>query len=108
MITEPDRHKDEIIALYHELGVKQLDVFGSAVTGTYNPQQSDIDFLVEYPEGYDYGPWGSRHIELKQRLEQLLDRSVDLIILRTLRNPYVIGFIESTRHLLYAASRSLD
>jgi hypothetical protein len=36
-----------------------------------DPSQSDLDFLVEFPVGYDFGPWMSRFVELRRRLAEL-------------------------------------
>ncbi len=103
MISKIEEHMDEIIALCKEHEVVRLEIFGSAVTGEFDPDESDFDFLVEYPEGYDWGPFGSRHIELKERLEAILGRKVDLVIFRNVENPYVFRSIEQSRQLLYAA-----
>ena len=98
-----ERHLDEIIALRNEYGVIRLEIFGSAVTGEFDLDRSDFDFLVEYPEGHDFGPWGSGRLELRDRLEALFGLKVDLIIPKNLRNPYVIRSINESRRLLYAA-----
>jgi predicted nucleotidyltransferase len=38
----------EIGALCCRLNVQRLDLFGSAVTGRFDPRRSDLDFLVEF------------------------------------------------------------
>jgi len=92
-------HLDEIIRLCKEYGVSRLEVFGSAVTEAFDPERSDVDFLVEYSEDFDYG----RFLDLKDDLEALLGREIQLISGKYLRNPYFIHAIETTKVPLYAA-----
>lgn len=75
-----ERHLEAIRALCREFGVARLEVFGSAATGAFDPDRSDVDFIVDYPAGYEFGPWHSRYFELKERLERLLGRPVDLVM----------------------------
>lgn len=102
MIPEIEQHRNEIIAICEEFGVEELELFGSAASGAFHSDESDIDFLVVYPDGFDYGPWGSRTDELRKRLETLLGREVDLVVLRWIDNPYVRRSIERQRTRLYA------
>ena len=93
----------EIAVLCPQYSVLRLELFGSAATGDFDPEQSDIDFLVEYPPDYDLGPWAARHFELQERLAQLLGRRVDLVMASALRKPRFIESVNQTRQLLYAA-----
>jgi len=103
MIALVEQHLAAIRAICEEFGVQRLELIGSAAAGTFEPERSDLDFLVEYPPDYDFGPWLTRHQELAERLSALLGRPVDLVMPSTLRNPYVIQSIDQTRQLLYAA-----
>ncbi len=103
MIPEIEQHRDEIIAICEEFGVQRLYLFGSATASDFDRAQSDIDLLVLYPDGYEYGPFGCRHLELKDRLEQVMKRRVDLVKGRNLRNPVFIESLRATQQLLYAA-----
>ena len=67
--------KDAIIALGHEFGAKHIRVFGSVARCEERPD-SDIDFLVEFPRGYDLF---TQRLPLAQQLAGLLKRHVDLI-----------------------------
>ncbi|MGE3798660.1 MAG: nucleotidyltransferase domain-containing protein, partial [Thermomicrobiales bacterium] len=42
-----EKHLDEIIRLCEEYGVARLEIFGSAVSGEFDPERSDVDFLIE-------------------------------------------------------------
>jgi len=56
------------------LGVVELALFGSYARGDAGPQ-SDVDFLVEFSEkSFD------RYMDLKDFLQQLLGRKVDLVL----------------------------
>lgn len=83
--------------------VARLEVFGSAVTGEFDPQRSDVDFLVEFREGQNLGPWLAHYQDFKASLEELLGRRVDLVMPKAMKNPYFIREVNRTRKLLYAA-----
>ena len=92
-----------IRSLGREFGVLRLEVFGSVCTPEFDPETSDVDFLVEYPDDYDFGPWLSRYFAFKEALAKLLGRPVDLVMASAPRNVYFMRSIERTRRLLYAA-----
>lgn len=96
-------HYDELIALCKEFGIARLEVFGSVVSGTFDPLLSDLDFLVTYPPDYDYGPWMGRVTELRERLSELFRRRVDLVIAKEFKNPYFRRSVDETRRSIYAA-----
>lgn len=98
-----EQHLDAIRALCREFGVTRLEVFGSIMTTHFDPDRSDIDFIVEYPPDYEFGLWLTRYFDLKERLEALLGRPVDLIMAGAMRNPYFIRSANESRRLLYAA-----
>ena len=96
-------HLEAIRALCREYGVARLEVFGSVCTPEFDPEWSDIDFLVEYPEDYDFGPWAKRLVAFQETLANLLGRKVDLLMIRAIRKKYFLQSIDETRQLLYAA-----
>ena len=53
MIPLISQHSDELTEICRRYHVKRLDVFGSAAVGDFNPDTSDIDFLVEFDEPDD-------------------------------------------------------
>ena len=103
MIPLVEQHLDAIRALCREYGVARLEIFGSAATGAFDDAQSDVDFIVEYPPDYDFGLWLTRYVELKERLEALLGRPVDLVMAGAPRKPCFIESANQSRRLLYAA-----
>ena len=48
MIPVIEERADELKRLCLHYGVRRLDLFGSAATGPYDPEESDLDFLVEF------------------------------------------------------------
>ena len=95
-------HLEAIRALCREFGVLRLEIFGSACTPEFDPERSDIDFLVEYPTDYDFGPWAARYLALQEALANLLERKVDLVMTRAVRKKYFLRSVNNTRQLLYA------
>ncbi len=94
-----EQHLDEIIRLCREYGIARLEIFGSAVTDDFDPDRSDVDFLIEFPDSFDY----DRYFDLKEQLEAVLGREIQLISREFLRNPYFIHAVETTKQPLYAA-----
>lgn len=104
VITVVEKNIDQIRALGRAFGVTRLEVFGSACTSEYEPGRSDVDFLVEYPQGYDFGPWLARVQELDEALSALLGLEVDLVTASALGNTWFRSEVEKTRKVIYDAS----
>ena len=54
MIPLIEANRDAIVDLCRQYGVRKLAVFGSAVNGTWDPDRSDLDFVVDVGE-YERG-----------------------------------------------------
>lgn len=91
----------EIVALCRELGVLRLDVFGSAVTDDFDVERSDVDVLVEFGPAARGGL--RTYFALKDGLELILGRQVDVVSARAVRNPYFRQQVMASREYLYAA-----
>ena len=61
---------------------------------------SDVDILVvfERRKNIDYF---DKYFELKEKLEGILNRSVDLVIDREFKNPYFQKVVNRTRRVIY-------
>jgi len=90
---------DELCRLFH---VKRLELFGSAARGGFDPDSSDLDFLVEFA-AVAPGDYADAYFSLKEALETLFGRAVDLVTAPSVVNPYLRDSIEATRQPLYAA-----
>jgi predicted nucleotidyltransferase len=88
----------EVQDLCRRHGVRQLQLFGSACEGGFDPQTSDIDLIVEMPGSDTTGYFG-----LHLALEKLFGRKVDLLEKSAIKNPYFIDAIRDSRETLYAA-----
>ncbi|MGH7065928.1 MAG: nucleotidyltransferase domain-containing protein [Stellaceae bacterium] len=86
MIDEIALHRDELAALCRRFHVRRLDLFGSAARGDFNPATSDVDFLVEFDRAAAQRPFDG-YCGLKEALEELFGRSVDLVEAAAVRNP---------------------
>jgi uncharacterized protein len=78
MLAEIADKRDALIALCERYDVARLEVFGSALRAAdFDPARSDVDLLVTFAPH-------SRNtlaalVDLKEALEALLGRSVDLV-----------------------------
>ncbi len=75
MFADLHHHKEEIEGATAAFGARRIRVFGSVVRGE-ETADSDVDFLVDFPEGYDM--FGQR-LPLAEKLAALIGRRVDLI-----------------------------
>lgn len=96
-----DSHLAEIPALCRHYGVARLELFGSATTDAFDSQRSDLDLLVEFDA--DSSKLFDRYFGLKESLESLYGRSVDLVTIGSLQNRYFIEAVNKSRQLVYAA-----
>lgn len=102
MIPLIEDNRAALEELCRRYGVKRLEVFGSAAGGEFDPERSDVDFLVEF-EPVEAGRPADQYFGFLQELETLLGRGVDLLVLEAIRNPYFLRNIADQRELLYAA-----
>ena len=100
MIVESRR--DAVADLCRLQGVKRLEIFGSAAREDFDASRSDIDFLVEFDDN-PQRPVLQNFFGLKDALEQLFERPVDLVSINAVANPYVRASIDACRQLVYAA-----
>jgi len=67
--------KEAIERACREFGAQRIRVFGSVARGEERPD-SDIDFLVDFPKGYDLF---AQRLPLVERLSEITGRRPDLI-----------------------------
>ena len=80
-----DRNIEKIKALCSKHKVSRLFVFGSVLTEHYN-QSSDIDFVVDFSD-VDIYNYADNYFDLKTSLENLLNRQIDLLEEKAIKNP---------------------
>ena len=94
---------DELERLCRLHRVQRLDLFGSAATGGYRPDASDLDFLVEFKPTESDRVYANAYFGLLEGLQDLFGRPVDLVVESTIDNPYFRESVEESRTPLYAA-----
>ena len=78
MIPEIEQHRREIEPLCREYDVQRLALFGSAATGGFWVDISDLDFLVEFRAPLAAG-YADRYFGLLEGLQDIFKRPVILI-----------------------------
>jgi hypothetical protein len=76
----------EIGKICKKYEAKSLTLFGSALSDKFDPANSDIDFLLELESPED---GLNKYFGIKEELEALLKREVDLVMPKALRNPFL-------------------
>ncbi|SDF89005.1 hypothetical protein SAMN05216553_10438 [Lentzea fradiae] len=92
----------EIEELCRTLSVRRLDVFGSATGDSFDVVTSDVDILVDFAAGDGFDHFGT-YFALKEGLERILGRPVDLVVDDSIRNPYFRQQVMESKEVLYAA-----
>jgi predicted nucleotidyltransferase len=93
---------DAIRQACKHFNVVRLDIFGSALREDFEPDRSDIDFLV------DFGPMPpfdkpDAYFGLLNELRTILGTEVDLVMVGALKNRYILDDVNRSKQQLYAA-----
>ena len=102
MIELVDQHRAALATLCAKYRVRRLDLIGSAARDTFDPDRSDLDFVVQF-ENLTVDDAADRYFGLLVELEEMFRRKVDLVSYTGIRNPFFRQVIEKTRVPLYAA-----
>jgi predicted nucleotidyltransferase len=98
-MKELSKHIDQIKKLCSLYKVKALYAFGSVTTDKFRPD-SDIDLIVDIEEK-DALSYSDSYFNFKFQVEQLLQRQIDLLEQKSIRNPYLKEQIDKTKVLIY-------
>ena len=92
-------HINAINKLCSTYRLKHLYAFGSVLTNNFN-SQSDIDFIVDFLpiSSEDYA---DNYYDLKFSLENILNRKVDLLEEKAIKNPYFLEAVNSKKQIVY-------
>jgi uncharacterized protein len=96
-----ETRRNELADLCRRLGVRRLELFGSAARDDFDEAKSDIDLLVDFGDHPGSRGLGA-YFDLKDALEALFARPVDLVEIGSVRNPYVKASIDRDRQVIYA------
>jgi uncharacterized protein len=98
-IREIDRHIDQIKQACNNNKVRSLFAFGSVTSKNFRPD-SDIDLVVDIDEN-DPLEYSDYYFNLKFELEKLLNRQIDLLEQKAIKNKYLKEQIDRTKVLVY-------
>lgn len=102
MFRVEDQDKHKIAELCQHYGVSRLDIFGSATGRLFDPERSDLDFIVSF-ESRDPQNLFDRYFGLREGLSQLFGREVDVLMEGAMKNPHFKRSVNEDRTPLYAA-----
>ncbi len=98
-MTILDKHLNDINKLCSAHKVRQFFAFGSVLTEKFN-NDSDIDLVVDF-EPIDVSLYADNYYDFKFSLQDILNRPVDLLEEKAIKNPYFKQTINQQRQLIY-------
>lgn len=101
MIQLINNKLEEICQICSRNHVRSLTLTGSALSERWNPETSDIDFIVEF-QSMNSRDHAELFFRLIEELEALLGYPVDLIEITAVTNPYLRESFSSSQECLYA------
>lgn len=97
-----ERNRPQIAMLCQRYCVRRLEVFGSVLRDDFDTASSDVDLAVEFEPAVP-GQRLQQYFGLKDELEHLFARPVDLLELTAMENTRLKRLIERTKIPVYAA-----
>lgn len=94
-----DKYKNEIYSLCLQNKVITLYVFGSVLTENFS-EKSDIDLIVDI-DSSDPFDYADSYFNLKFALQDLLNRPIDLLENKAIKNQYIRQNIDNSKSLVY-------
>ncbi len=94
-----DENKAEINQLCINHNVKQLFLFGSILTERFH-EKSDIDMLIQF-SAIDLNDYFDNYMDLKEKLELLFNRQIDLVENQAIKNPIFRKVVDREKKLIY-------
>ncbi|MDZ4714193.1 MAG: nucleotidyltransferase domain-containing protein [Cytophagales bacterium] len=94
-----ETYKEQILRLCENHKVKSLYSFGSVNTTQFT-KTSDVDLMVDFQTS-DPFEYSDNYFQLKFALEKILDRSIDLLENRAIKNPFLRQSIDKSKVLIY-------
>lgn len=94
-----ETYKDQIQRLCENHKVKTLYSFGSVNTTRFS-NESDVDLMVDF-EISDPIEYTENYFDLKFELERILNRSIDLLENKAIKNPFLRENIDKSKVLIY-------
>ena len=79
----------------------KLYVFGSVLKESFNKDR-DIDLIVDFGQ-IDLVDYADNYFDLKEQLESIFNRPVDLLEEKAIRNPYFKAQVDIEKQLIYGS-----
>ena len=92
----------QLVQLCREHYVRRLEVFGSAARTDFDAASSDLDILVDL-EPIAPVAYAQAYFSLKEALEALFHRPIDLVTSALVNYPYFCASLAASRESVYAA-----
>ncbi len=94
-----DQYKEKIDQFCQKHHVQSLYVFGSILSDSFN-DKSDVDLLIQF-NPVDVETYFDNYMDLKEQLEKLFQRPVDLLENQAIRNPIFRQIVDREKQLIY-------
>jgi predicted nucleotidyltransferase len=94
-----EKYLPDIQLLCKNHKVKSLYAFGSVLTDDFNPE-SDIDLIVDF-SAMDVEDYADNYYDFKFSLQNILQRTIDLLEAKAIKNPYFLKSINEKKQLIY-------
>ena len=94
-----DKNINSIKKLCDKHKVKELYVFGSVLTDKFT-ESSDVDLLIQFGQ-VELMDYFDNYMDFKEALENLFNRSVDLVENQAIRNPIFRRIVDREKKLVY-------
>lgn len=99
-----ENHRNQIVELCDNHKVKELYLFGSVLTDKFN-DTSDVDMLIQFSQ-VELLEYFDNYMDLKENLEKILNRRVDLLENQAIRNPIFRQVLDREKRLFYERKNS--
>lgn len=99
-----EQNAEQVRNICRDHKVERMYVFGSVLTRKFN-EKSDIDFLVKFRE-MDLFYYFDNLLSLKENLEKLFFKEIDILEEQALKNPYLKKSIDNNKLLIYEQETS--
>ena len=96
MPLEIEKKYPALETLFKKYEVEEAFLFGSATTKEV-VNCNDIDFLYSFSSDLSFDRYASNYYKLEVELTKLLNKKVDLVAKKTLKNPYFIENINKSK-----------
>ena len=93
------KYTTDVSELCKQHHVKTLYAFGSVLTDKFN-SDSDVDLIVAF-NNMPVEDYADNYFDFKFSLQDVLQRSVDLLEEQAIKNPYFRQHIDHNKQLIY-------